>query len=250
MFIKKVSLSVIAALAVSAAGLGIADAAAWDTYPAAATAGIMGINNSVSIAAEGTLMNYQEHINPGPSDTESGWMPGFKVTGNYMGNDHVYLHLGYQYNSGGIHYDGANLSTHAAAYTTDSATTQQLLGKIGYGFFMDNGKIAVTPYAVAGYQSWHRNLAIAYGQEVEDYSTTLAGTGALFQYEISPRLVFSADSEVLAVTGGGMTPHITGLNLGSANFGVSGEEKVDVSVNYRVDGPVSVFGGLSFTHFN
>ncbi|WP_051690734.1 outer membrane beta-barrel protein [Acidithiobacillus thiooxidans] len=257
MSIKKTSFSVAAAVALSLSGVAIADASVWGLggFNQSAVApksnhSILSIDNSISVAAAGTLMNYQEHINPGPSDTESGWMPGFKVTGNYMGQNHVYLHLGYQYNSGGIHYDGANLETHAAVQTTDRATTQQLLGKIGYGFFMDNGKIAVTPYVAAGYQSWHRNLEIPVGQEIEDYSATLAGTGALFQYQITPRLVFSADSEFLAVTGGGMTPHITGLDLGSAHFGVSGEEKVAVSANYRISGPWSVFGGLNFTHFN
>lgn len=257
MSIKKVSFSVAAVVALSLSGVAIADASVWGLggFNQAAVApksnhSILDIDNSVSVAAAGTLMNYQEHINPGPSDTESGWMPGFKVTGNYMGQNHVYLHLGYQYNSGGIHYDGANLETHQPAYTTDHATTQRLLGKIGYGFFMDNGKIAVTPYVAAGYQSWHRNLEIPVGQEIEDYSATLAGAGALFQYQAMPRLTLSADAEVLAVVGGGMTPHITGITAPSAQFGTSGEEKLGVSANYRLDGPISVFTGLDFTHFN
>lgn len=252
MKLKNISLSAIV-IAISAAGIGVSDAGVWglNSAPVAQhkSSEILSINNSVSIAAVGTLMNYQEHINPGPSDTESGWMPGFKVAGSYMAPDNVYLHLGYQYNSGNIHYDGANLETHAPAYTTDRATTQRLLGKIGYSYWV-NPDMAITPYVAAGFQSWNRNLLITGGQEIEDYSSPLAGVGALIQYQAMPRLVLSADAEVLAVTGGGMTPHITGITTPSAHFGTSGEEKLGLAANYRVDGPVSVFGGLSFTHFN
>jgi hypothetical protein len=257
MSIKKSSLSLpiatAAFLAISLSGVAVADAGVWglNKHPAPSMgshSSIFALNNSVSIAADGTLMNYQEHINPGPSDTESGWMPGFKVAGSYMDHQNIYLHLGYAYNSGGIHYDGANLETHAASYTTDRATTQRLLGKIGYGFWL-SPHMAITPYVAAGFQSWHRNLLITGGQEIEDYSSPLAGVGALFQYQMTPRMILSADAEVLAVTGGGMTPHITGISAPSAKFGTSGEEKLGLSANYRIDGPFSVFGGLSFTHF-
>ncbi len=233
--------TLIAVLAASAATFGVAHA---DTSNA-----IRALNNSVSLAATGTLMNYQEHINPGPSDTESGWMPGFKIAGSYMDHQNIYLHLGYEYNSGNIHYDGANLETGAPAYTTDRATTQRLLGKVGYGFWLSRN-MAITPYVAAGFQSWNRNLLITGGQEIEDYSSALIGAGALFQYHMMPRLTLAADAEVLAVTGGGMTPHITGITAPSANFGTSGEEKVGLDANYRIDGPVSLFTGLSFTHFN
>lgn len=250
--IKQVSLSVIAAIGVTLAGVGLANADTFGLQAHKVTGSenaIRAINNSVSLAVTGTLMNYQEHINPGPSDTESGWMPGFRVAGSYMGQDHVYLHLSYQYSHNGIHYDGANLETHAPVYTTDHATTQRFLAKVGYGFWF-GPNMAVTPYVAAGYQSWHRNLQIPVGQEVEDYSTTLAGVGALFQYHAMPRLILSADAEMLAVTGGGMTPHITGLDLPSAHFKTSGEESLALDANYRISGPWSAFGGMSFTHFN
>ncbi len=251
---KNISLSVLAVIAVSAAGIAAADASTWglNTHTAPVTKtnnAIMAINNSVSIAANETLMNYQEHINPGPSDTESGWMPGFKIAGSYMGQDHVYVHLDYQRNSGGIQYNGSNLSTHAKVYTTDHATTQRLLGKVGYGFWVWQHKMMVTPYVAAGFQSWNRNLQIPVGQEVEDYSSPLAGVGAMFQYHVAPRLILSGDSEILAVTGGGMTPHITGLNLPRARFDTSGEVRVSTAVNYRFSGSWSVFGGINFTHF-
>lgn len=73
---------------------------------------IVSANNEVGIAAVGTLMNYQEHL-PSPSDTESGWMPGFEVKYSLMGNyfsslpSNLYFAVHYQYNSSSISYKGA-----------------------------------------------------------------------------------------------------------------------------------------------
>lgn len=250
MSIKKTGFHIAAAVAFSISGITAANAGIMHKA-GTLNQEIMAVDNSVSLGFNENLMNYQEHINPGPSDTESGWMPGFKIAGSYLNAPfHVYLHLSYQYNRGGIHYLGTNLETKAAVQTTDRATTQRLMAKAGYAFSLAND-MTVIPYIAGGYQHWNRNLEISVGQEIEDYNAGLIGAGGLFQYQVMPRLVLSADAEFLAVVGGSMTPHITDLGyLGHANFGTSGEEKIDVSANYTVSGPWSVYGGLDFTHFN
>lgn len=250
---KTVVLVALAGLGMAAAGMadaGVMIQPGGPMIPAAGANAIRQVDNGIGIAATGTLMNYQEHITPGPSDTESGWMPGFAVHFDYLTPSNIYLHLGYSRSAGGIHYDGATQAG-VPVQTTDDATIQRFLGKAGYTFWLAPN-MAVTPYVAAGYQWWNRDLqgiGAAKGY-TEDYHSPLVGAGALFQYSVMPRLVLSADAEMLAVTGGGMTPHIDDGIFGSAHFGTTGEERVGLQANYRVSGPWSVFGGLSFTHFN
>lgn len=245
---------------IALAGMGLAVAGVADAgvmlqpggpmIPATGANAIRQVDNGIGIAATGTLMNYQEHITPGPSDTESGWMPGFAVHYDVLTPSNIYVHLGYSRSSGGIQYLGATQGG-TPTQTTDDATIQRFLGKVGYSFWLAPN-MAVTPYVAAGYQWWNRDLqgiGAAKGY-TEDYHSPLIGAGALFQYSVMPRLVLSADAEMLAVTGGGMTPHIDDGLFGSAHFGTTGEERVGLQANYRVSGPWSVFGGLSFTHFN
>lgn len=211
---------------------------------------IMAVDNSIALGFNEDLMNYQENINPGPSDTESGWMPGFKIAGSYLGEySHVYVGLSYQYNKGNIHYLGASLDTGAPVQTTDRATTQRLMAKVGYAF-TPMRDVTVIPYVAGGFQNWNRNLKIAYGTEIENYNAGLVGAGALIQYQAMPRLVLSADTEILAVVGGTMHPNFSGLDFGNAKFETSGEEKIGLSANYQLTGPWSVYGGLDFTHYN
>lgn len=247
---------VAAAFLFSITGIGSASADAWGLSKPiqegpmliTKTNPIRAADNSVGIAATGTLMNYQENITPGPSDIESGWMPGFAVSGSYLNHQNVYLALRYAYDSGSIQYLGADIGSGNKVTATDNATTQRLLGRIGYAFWL-NPSMSVTPYAAAGFQSWNRDLT-GPGGYTEDYRSILAGVGGRFQYAYGPRLVLTANAEMLAVTGGGMTPHLDNLPLGSARFGTSGEEKIALGANYRISGPWSVFGGLDFTHFN
>lgn len=43
-------------------------------------------NNEAGIAATGTHMNYLENLSTSPSDSETGWMPGFAVKYSLMGD--------------------------------------------------------------------------------------------------------------------------------------------------------------------
>ncbi len=196
-------------------------------------------------------MNYQEHITPGPSDTESGWMPGFTLQGSYLNaaNHGIYGDVQYGYSSGGITYHGAILGTDKPITGTDSATIQYLMTKLGYS--MDFSGNELIPYVAAGWQHWSRNITANGATPTDEgYESGLIGAGLLYQYACTPRLVSSVDAEFLAVVGGSMTPKVDDGALGTASFDTSGEEKISVTENYRISGPWHVFAGLQFTHFN
>ncbi len=220
---------------------------------------IVSANNEVGIAAVGTLMNYQEHITPGPSDIESGWMPGFEVKYSLMGNyfsslpSNMYFAVHYQFNSGDISYQGAvQKQNKLKPYDgTDSATTNRVIARVGKGFQLSNSMM-LTTYIAGGYQDWNRHTLGPYGY-TEDYSSGLIGAGAMFQYAATRRLVLTVNAEGLAMVGGGMTAHIDvlpGVPAGSASFGTSGQEKIAADVDYRISGLWHLYGGLNYTHFN
>lgn len=225
---------------------------------ATATNPIFAANNEIGVAATGTLMNYQEHFSPaqthGKSDTESGWMPGFAINYSLMGDyfrslPNLYFDVHYDYASGGLHYQGFLQKPGLPnAQTTDNATTQRVLVRLGMGFPIGQSAL-LTPYVAGGYQSWNRNLSMI---QKEHYQGKLIGAGLRYQYTPLSRLVFSANVEGLAIIGGGMTPSGTPRadQLGTASFETSGEEKIAVDMDYRLSGPWHVFGGLNFTHFN
>ena len=243
---KQLLIAVLSALAVA----GVSTVAMADTVNP-----ILAANNEVGVAATGTLTNYQEHVPAqyGPSDTETGWTPGFALKGSYMGDflgvPNAYAEVKYGYSTGDIAYKGAvgNSYGYVPYGGTDSMATNRIMARIGVGFNLASGMM-VTPYVAGGYQGWNRALQGPYGY-TEDYSAGLVGMGAKFQYAMSSRLVMGANAEFLAVVGGGMTPHLYGGALGSAQFGVTGEEVLGLDADYRLVGPVHVYSGLDYTHF-
>lgn len=217
---------------------------------------IVAANNEVGVAITGNLTNYQEHVTPGPADTESGWQPGFAVKGGYMGNlfgiHNAYAAIHYARSSGNIGYRGSVQTAHGnVPYRgTDGATFNRVMGRVGKGFRITcPHEMMITPYVAGGYQTWNRSLQGPFGY-TENYSAGLVGAGALFQYAVTPRFLVSGDTEILAVVGGGVTPHILNGRLGSASFGTSAEEKMTLGVDYRITGPLHAYSDVSLTHFN
>ncbi|MBE7566244.1 hypothetical protein [Acidithiobacillus sp. HP-11] len=224
-------------------------------YPVAACAQeanstILAANNAIGFAASDMLMNYQEHITPGPSDTESGWMPGFDIQLDNMNNAFVpnlYWAIHYQYASGNIHYLGSYMDG-TPATGLDAATTNRVLAKFGIGIPWQSS-VVVTPYLAGGYQDWQRNLLGTGGYD-ETYSAGLVGAGLLLQIAPTPRWVLGLDTELLAVVDGentstGLMPYPVPIA-----FGTSGEEKIGLQANYHLRGPWHFFAGTAFTHFN
>ncbi len=211
---------------------------------------ILEANNEIGLAASGTLMNYQEHITPGPSDTESGWMPGFDFKLDSMSNYFVpnfYWAIHYQYASGNINYLGS-LMDGTPSNGIDAATTNRVLAKIGIGIPLQTA-VMLTPYLAGGYQDWQRNLLGAGGYD-ETYNAGLVGAGLLLQVAPTTRWVLGLDTELLAVVSGensstGLMPYP--VHIG---FGTSGEERIGLQADYHFQGPWHLFAGTSFTHFN
>lgn len=205
------------------------------------------LNNQIGIAAIGTLFNYQEHINPGPSDIESGWMPGFDL--HLRGtSQRLYGSFNFAYNQGDISYQGA-LMNGTPLDGTDSATTMRILGKAGYLFPVSSNMMFI-PYIAGGWQQWKRHLLGPSGYK-EKYSASLAGLGAKFQYAVNSKLALEANMNVLAILMGGMSP--TGLPQtegNNAQFKTTAQENISLDANYSILSNVSVFGGIKFTHFN
>lgn len=220
----------------------------WATNALAAeNAAINSVNNQVGIAFAETLMNYQEHINPGPSDTESGWMPGlhFHVRGT---SQRLYGSVNFSYNTGDINYYGA-LQDGTPYNGTDSATTMRLLGKAGYMFPIASN-IVLTPYIAGGWQHWNRHLLGSSGY-TENYSASLVGLGAKLQYAYDPRLVLSLNVNALAILMGGMSPSgLATVEGNNAQFKPSGEEDISIGADYAVFNDIHLFGNIDFTHFN
>ncbi len=214
---------------------------------------ILSANNEIGLAATGALMNYQERL-PSPSDIESGWMPGFAAKYTLMGDyfsslPNLYFAVNYQFNSGDIAYHGA-LQNGTLLEGTDSATTNWVLARLGMGLPIAQSWM-FTPYIAGGYQNWNRNLQGAHGY-TEKYNAGLVGVGLMLQYAPTAQLVLSANAQGLAVIGGGMTPSGTPLQdrLGTASFGTSGQERISLDADYRLNSSWHVYGGLNFTHFN
>jgi hypothetical protein len=209
-------------------------------------------NNEAGIAATGTHMNYLENLSTSPSDSETGWMPGFAVKYSLMGDyfpavENLYFSVQYQFSTGNVAYKGGYIGTHKVLYSTTGETTNRVIARLGKGFYLSRNMM-LTPYFAGGYQGWNRKLS---SSEIENYKAELAGIGAKFQYALNSRLVFGVDAEWLALLGGSMTPNMANLpDLGVANFDISGEEKVGFNADYRISGPFHIYGGVNYTHFN
>jgi len=238
--------TVVATLAL--VGLGAAGLAS------AATSPLISANNEVGVAVTGTNTNYLENITPGPSDSETGFTPGFALKGSYLGNiaglSDVYAQVKYQRTMGDLSYKGAVGNTPEDG--TDSMNMNRVTARLGMAFPVADDMLVI-PYLTGGYQNWNRSLQGPYGYN-EFYSAGLVGAGAKFEYAMSPRMVFGARAEMLAVVDGGMTPSdVPGIPngvLGSASFDTTGEEVVGVDADYRIAGPVHLYGGLDYTHFD
>ncbi len=214
---------------------------------------ILSANNETGLAATGTLMNYQERL-PSPADIESGGMPGFAAKYSLMGDyfsslPNLYFAVNYQFNSGNIAYHGA-LQNGTPLESSDSATTNRVLARLGMGLPLSQSWM-FTPYMAGGYQNWYRNLQGPHGY-TETYSAGLVGVGLMLQYAPTQQLVLSANAQGLAVIDGGMTPSGNPFQdrLGRASFGSSGQERVILDADYRLNSSWHIYGGLNFTHFN
>lgn len=242
------SIAVATAILIASAS-GIASAADANSV----NGSILSADNNISAAFNDTNMNYQENITKMPADSETGFMPGFTLGTSFLGSvygvSNLYADIHYTRDSGAIAYKGS-LNTGAVYNTTDNSTTNRVVGRVGVAFPVASN-VVLTPYVAGGYQEWNRNLTGQYGYS-ENYSSGLVGVGGLAQYSPMNHVVLTANANIEAIVGGGMTPSnvpLYGNTLGTASFQTSGEENLGVSANYEFAPSWSVFAGLKYTHF-
>ncbi len=241
---------IISAAVVSAFALGMSAFACAGTLP------IEQVNNSLNIGFNENLLNYQEHL-PSPSDTESGWMPGFTVGYSYMGNllgvNNLYLSARNKYNSGSINYKGA-LQTYNGPIpydTTDKATTETFGFRFGKGFELASNQM-LTPYVGIGYYHWNRHLE-GIGGYIEDYHNWYTSVGVKYQYALSNHVVLNTADSFGVVYGGGLRIHdLPGISgtFHTRGFGSTARERISVGADYLFSHNLYGFANISYTHFN
>ncbi len=211
-------------------------------------------DNEVGIAANGTLMNYQEAL-PSPSDTESGWMPGFsfKLSGinpvRRSDASLLYFAVRYRFNQGGIHYQGFTLNTRQPVLTTDQSTQQQVSVRIGKGFLVGN-RVLLVPYFLYRFQDWQRRLQAnsLIQASAERYETNSAGVGLMAQWTPAARWVLTG---TLAWAEGfnGTVKGTEGILSQPVTLNPQATLQADLGMDYRFQGPWHLYGGISFTHY-
>jgi hypothetical protein len=247
----KTSRSIAVATAILIAGVS---GSAFASSANSVNGSIRAADNNISAAFNDTNMNYQENISTLPADSETGFMPGFTLGTSFLGSvygiNNLYADVHYTRNSGAIAYKGS-LSNGAVYNGTDNATTNRVSARFGMAFPVAHN-VAVIPYVAGGYQQWSRNIAGQFGYS-ENYSTGLVGVGGLAQYTPMRNVVLTANANIEALVGGGMTPSgVPGVPsgyYGSTSFKTSGEQNLGVSANYEFAPSWSVFAGLKYTHF-
>ncbi len=211
-------------------------------------------DNEVGIAADGTLLNYQEAL-PSPSDTESGWMPGFlfQLSGinpvRRSDASLLYFAVRYRFNQGGVHYQGFVLKNHRPLSTTDDSTQQQVSVRLGKGFQVGH-RVLLVPYFLYRFQEWQRRLQAnsLIRASAEHYETNSAGLGLMTQWSPANRFVLTG---TLAWAEGlsGTVQGTEGILSQPVALHPQATLQADLEVDYRFRGPWHLFGGVDFTHY-
>jgi len=208
-------------------------------------------NNAVSLAAGAVLQNYQEAL-PSPSDIESGWMPGLRLGISGMNPpgpgfaSRLYFALHYGYQQGNLRYQGFALATHQPLSLTDHSQVQTVSIRIGKGIPVSQ-RVLLTPYFLYRFVDWQRHLQNALGQS-EHYESNSAGIGLLAQWTPARRWVLSgrlAWAEGFAGTVRGTH----GILSPTVPLHPGATLQAGLAVDYRLQGPWHLFGGLRFTHY-
>jgi hypothetical protein len=159
-------------------------------------------DNQIGFHIELANSNYQEKITPGPSDTESGLIPGYGLSAKGLfdvGPVHnIFVDVTGNYRNGYVSYQTGGYGFSASHYSDLGVEA-----KIGKGFFLDNSRVLLTPYLFGGYRNWNRQVLGGISPE-EDYHNFYVGIGGMAQYAATRRLVLSVNAGVGEVLGAGM----------------------------------------------
>jgi len=202
---KQITIAIIIAIAAAIAPTAFA-ATGTDTSTApkdkAYKRAIESADNQIGFHIELANSNYQEKITPGPSDTESGLIPGYGLSAKGLfdvGPVHnLFVDVTGNYRSGYVSYQAGGYGFSASHYSDIGVEA-----KIGKGFFLDDSRVMLTPYLFGGYRNWNRQVLGGISPE-EDYHNFYAGIGGMAQYAATKRLVLSVNAGMGEVLGAGM----------------------------------------------
>lgn len=215
-------------------------------------------NADTTVSLTAGFLHTQYHENLSPGDDESGYMPGFSVGASALvpikpgWNPDLYTALNYDFNAGGIDYNGHYLFTGKPASATDNAVFNRVEAKIGLGFQIPGIGMELIPFGAAGYQAWNRNIndKDEIGTD-EFYHSFLLGGGIKLDVPVTPAVVASLTTEVLALVGGGIALNNLDVNQ---SFGPSAEERVmfgvDDALSGVLNGRLHIIGSMFWEHFN
>ncbi len=215
---------------------------------------ILAAETNLNLSGAFMHTQYHENAQPGSGDDENGWTGGFGVGASVLlprllvfPNDDLYAALSYDFSAGNLTYGGHYLFSGLPLQATDNAVFNRLEGRLGIGIPLIGGSELI-PFIAAGYQSWNRNInnPAQIGTD-EFYNTGLLGGGLKWDAPLTPRLVFSASAEALALIAGNVAFNNTHISHG---LGGSAEERVTLGLDYAVQGPFHVFGNVDWEHFN
>jgi hypothetical protein len=239
----------------TACALGIAVLLAGSAAHAQYRPAVIDVNNEFGIAAQEFLQSYSEHYQGATPDSEHGAIQGLEVKATGMfdlyGVSHLYAGIRFQYDHGGIQYDGASLFTGAPLNTTTHYTIDDVGVELGKGFLLTD-RVLITPLVEAGWHSWERALS---REQVEDYSHEYVGAGLRGDLAITERLVLTSkvaiattiDPSMTATPLAGFLPRMT-YSLGMAPI-----YQADFGADYKFfafHAPLHIYGGAEVTHFS
>ncbi len=216
----------------------------WAADPAIAAA-----ETSVRLGLTAGYGHYEESISP--QDTEAGAMVGLAASASALtpasldlyGMRDLYTGISYDYSAGLFNYHG-NLQDGTPYRAKDNNSYNTAIVRLGLGTPL-GGRQELIPYIAGGYQNWYRNVG-GPGGYGEFYQAGLLGGGLKMDIAPSPLLVLTASAEGLAVIGGRVSASAFDF---SGGFGASGEERVNLDADYRIDHAWHAFAGLGLTHY-
>jgi hypothetical protein len=213
---------------------------------------IVAAETTVNASAAFTHTQYHENIQEGSGDDENGLTPGFGVGVSGLVpfaplRADIYTALNYDFEAGPITYGGHYLYSGAPLTATDNAVFNRVEARVGLGFPLGEA-VELIPFAAGGYQAWNRNINVkgSIGTD-EFYSTGLMGGGLKLDVVAGPRWVLSASGELLALPGGRVGFNSVG---GGGNFGITPEERVELSADYDLTGRIHTFVKFYWEHFD
>ncbi len=216
---------------------------------------VVNVNSELGVAAQGFSQNYREvsPTTPGTSlDSEHGTVIGGQVKAtsmfNQFGVENLYVGAFYQYDSGGVHYNGGNLVTGAPVNTVSHYRVNDIGLEFGKGFLLTNN-ILITPLVESGWRQWTRELS---ADQAETYEHFYFGGGVRGDLGVTERLVLTGKAAIAETVSPTMTASAIPGFTPEMKFalGMAPLYQAEVGADYRFYSFLHLYGGVDYTHFS